>query len=194
MILRTDSTEESTQEGSGGADHLSDSLAVAGVEELPSAAFDDAAPPITRLLARIPDPMKLVRYGATSCLALGISEVTLLVLYANGLGATAAAFLANLAGTVPSYLLSRYWIWPGADRRRAGRQVLAYWILSIISMTISSFATGAVSAHAPRERVVHLTVLASGYLIISLIMWVAKYLVYETAIFRPATAQEAPVV
>jgi putative flippase GtrA len=189
-MLRTDNTEESAGDDTAEMEFLSDAFAIATDAAMPVSVFEDLPSPSTRRLARMPDPIKLFRYGATSLLALGISEVTLLALFANGVGATSAAFVANLAGTAPSYLLSRYWIWPGADRRRAGRQVLAYWIISVLSMTLSSFATGAVSAHTPRERVLHLTVLASAYLLISLALWIAKYLVYESAIFRPAVNED----
>ena len=72
----------------------------------------------------------------------------------------------------------------GADRRRAGRQIVAYWLVSLVSMTISSVATGVVSGTAPRDRVLHLAILGSGYLVISFVLWIAKYLVYESAIFR----------
>jgi putative flippase GtrA len=140
---------------------------------------------LARLIGRVPDWKKVARYGSTSILALAISEVTLLLLFANGVvGATSAALLANLSGTIPSYLLSRYWIWPYADRRRAGRQATLYWIVSIVSMFISSVVTGQISHHTPRERVLHLCILASTYLLISLVLWVAKYIVYERTIFK----------
>ena len=77
---------------------------------------------------------KLVRYGATSAIALGISEVALLVAAAAGISATLSAVIGNLAGTVPSYLMSRYWIWAEAPRERIGRQVIQYWMTSLVSM------------------------------------------------------------
>jgi putative flippase GtrA len=140
---------------------------------------------VARLIGGVPDWKKVARYGSTSILALAISEATLLLLFANGVvGATSAALLANLSGTIPSYLLSRYWIWPHADRRRAGRQATLYWVVSIISMFISSVVTGQISHHTPKERVLHLCVLASSYLLISLVLWIAKYIVYERTIFK----------
>jgi len=53
----------------------------------------------------------------------------LLVLYGSGtVNPIVDAFLANLAGTVPSYLLSHFWIWREASRTRVGRQVVLYWL------------------------------------------------------------------
>ena len=62
---------------------------------------------------------RLARYAATSGVAFGVSEATLLILYGLNLTtATVAALIASLAGTIPSYLLSRYWIWRDAARER----------------------------------------------------------------------------
>jgi putative flippase GtrA len=134
---------------------------------------------------------KLARYAATSGLALGISEVTLLVVYANGVGnATLAALIGNLAGTVPSYLMSRYWIWRDAQRTRAGRQVFLYWLTAAISMALTSLATGAIARLAPAGHHFHLAVVGIGFPAFQLILWLGKYLVYQHLIFRePATAE-----
>ncbi len=152
-----------------------------------------------RLRARRAGIGRLVRYGATSVLAFGVSEITLVVLYGRGLlGATAAALAANLAGTVPSYLLSRYWIWREAPRRRVGRQIVLYWTVSAVSIAASSIATGLVAAVVPRAAPFHVAIVAAGFLVISVVLWLAKYAVYERVVFptrgaREATAGPAPV-
>lgn len=135
------------------------------------------------------DLRRLFRYGATSVIALGISEaVLLLVSDTTSLGAASAALVANVAGTGPSYLLSRYWIWPDADRRRVGRQLVLYWVISLISMGLSSITLGVVADHVPHTRIVHLALLGAAYLAISVILWVAKYASYRAFIFTPESA------
>ena len=60
---------------------------------------------------------RLWRYGATSVIAFGLSEAILLILCGTGTtGATVGALIANVATTIPSYLMSRYWIWKDAER------------------------------------------------------------------------------
>lgn len=132
---------------------------------------------------------KLIRYSATSGIALGVSEAVLLVLYATKtFNATDAALIANLIGTVPSYLLSRYWIWKNSDRRRVGRQVVQYWATSVVSMLITSLSTGAITSLSPSGHRTHVLVAGAGFLTVSLVLWVAKYLVYQKVIFKePAT-------
>jgi putative flippase GtrA len=138
------------------------------------------------------DLRRLFRYSATSLFSLGISEVCLVALAAKtGLGATSVALIANITGTVPSYLLSRYWIWSEADRRRTGRQVALYWLTSLVSMVISSFTTGAVAHQVHVHHVLRLVLLGAVYLVVSLVLWVAKYVAYQTLIFRPAPTMAA---
>ena len=85
------------------------------------------------------DVARLARYAATSGVAFAVSEATLLILYGLNLTtATVAALIASLAGTVPSYLLSRYWIWRDAARERVLRQVILYWIVSISCIALTS--------------------------------------------------------
>ena len=138
------------------------------------------------------DLKRLVRYTSTSVIALVRSEVCLLVLNAEmTLTVTVAAIFANLAGTVPSYLLSRYWIWSEADRSRAARQVVLYWLTSIISMAISSVATGAIAHEDHAHHVLKLVILGALYLAVSIALWIAKYVAYQSFIFRSAPASAA---
>lgn len=128
---------------------------------------------------------RLWRYALTSVVATVVSEVTLLLLYGTGvLDATASAVVANLAGTFPSYLMSRYWIWSEADRRRPVRQVISYWAISLVSLLASSGATGAAAANAPKGHAAHLVVVGTAYIGTYALLWVAKFIVYQKALFR----------
>jgi putative flippase GtrA len=131
-----------------------------------------------------------LRYTATSGVATVVSEVTLLALYASRLlGASGASIVANLAGAVPSYLLSRYWIWPEADRSSAARQVTLYWATSVVSLVVSTAGTSLAAAHSPAGHTAHVIVVGTSYIGTYALLWVAKYLVYQRVIFsRPPQA------
>ncbi len=136
---------------------------------------------------------RLIRYSATSAVALGFSEATLLIIVATKLtGATVAAAIANLVGVVPSYLLSRYWIWPEADRRRTGLQVAQYWTISIISMLITSLATGFIAHHSPTRGSARVALVGLGFLAVNLVLWLAKYVAYQRVVFRRGEAARQP--
>ena len=134
---------------------------------------------------------RLTRYAATSGVAFGVSETTLLILYGNDVvNATVAAVIANLAGTAPSYFMSRYWIWKDAARTRVGRQVILYWATSVVCMAVTSLATGAIASLAPAGHRFHLAVVAVGFPAVTLIFWLAKFVLYQRVIFpgAPRTA------
>ena len=88
----------------------------------------------------------LIRYGATSLLALSISECTLLCLVAVGTNPTIAALATNAAGIVPSYLLSRYWIWSESSSTRLPRQIALYVLTSIVAIATTTAATGGIAS------------------------------------------------
>jgi len=128
--------------------------------------------------------VRLARYATTSVVAFGVSEATLLILYGYGIvNATLAAMIANLAGTVLSYLLSRYWIWSDAARTRVARQVILYWTTSLICITLTSLATGAIATLAPSGHRFHLAVVAIGFPVVIMVFWLAKFVLYQRVIF-----------
>ncbi len=127
---------------------------------------------------------RLARYATTSVVAFGVSEVTLLVLYGRGVtGATVAAVVANLVATIPSYLMSRYWIWSEAPRARAGRQMAWYWITSVVCIAGTSLSTGAIAGLVPTGMRFHLVAVGAGFLAVNIVFWVAKFVVYQRVIF-----------
>jgi putative flippase GtrA len=129
---------------------------------------------------------RLFRYAFTSGLSLGISEACLLALFSTRtFGATSSALLATLAGTVPSYLLSRYWIWSEANRKRVGRQVVLSWATSLASMAITAAGTGLITHAAPGGHRAHVVFAGAAFLAMNVILWFTKYLVYQKIIFRP---------
>jgi putative flippase GtrA len=139
--------------------------------------------PVTRLRNHA---RRLFRYTATSGISLGISEVCLLALYSSRtFGATTSALLATLAGTIPSYLLSRYWIWSEANRKRVGRQVVLYWATSFAAMAVTSVGTGLITHAAPGNHRAHVIFAGAAFLGLNVVLWVTKYVVYQKIIFRP---------
>lgn len=141
---------------------------------------------LTRTTPLHPRATRLGRYAVTSVVATVVSEVTLLVVYGAGLlHASPAAVVASLAGTIPSYAMSRYWIWPEADRRRPGRQAAAYWLIAVVSLGVASAATGWAASLAPAGHAAHVAVVGVAYLGTYGALWLAKFALYQTVLFRP---------
>jgi len=141
--------------------------------------------PVLHSFDRHPGLRRWWRYALTSVVATLVSETTLLLVYGSGLlTASVAAIVASLAGTAPSYAMSRYWIWPEADRRRPVRQALAYWCISLACMAVASAATGWAAAHAQTGRLAHLVVVGAAYLVVYGLLWMVKFLLYQAWLFK----------
>ena len=122
-----------------------------------------------------------------------MSETTLLILYGNAIvDATLAAVIANLVATVPSYLMSRYWIWKDAARTRLPRQMVLYWAVSLICLATTSLATGAIASFAPAGHRLHLAVVAVSFPAVTIAFWLVKFALYQRVIF-PAAAGPNPI-
>jgi putative flippase GtrA len=140
---------------------------------------------VSRTLEQHPGLRRWWRYGVTSVVSTLVSEATLLLVYGSGLlTASVAAVVASLVGTVPAYAMSRYWIWPEADRRRPLRQAVAYWAIAIASLAVASAATGWAAAHAPVGHIAHLVVVGTADLVVYGVLWVVKFLLYQTFLFK----------
>ncbi|MBO0885854.1 MAG: GtrA family protein, partial [Acidimicrobiales bacterium] len=148
-----------------------------------------------RSLETNPRFRRLWRYIITSVVATVGSEVTLLVLYGTRtLGAFTAAVIANLAGTIPSYPMSRYWIWPEADRDKPARQMAGYWVVSLVSLLVSSGITKLAAVNAPSSGAARLFVVGGAYVGTLVLLWLAKLAVYHWVLFRPPPVTEPPPV
>ncbi len=135
---------------------------------------------------------RLWRYAATSVIAFGLSEAILLILCGTGTtGATVGALIANVATTIPSYLMSRYWIWKDAERSRVGRQVVLYWATSAASIILTSLATGALAKLIPVGQRFHLVLIGVAFLVVNVFFWFAKFVVYHKFIFPSGSAERA---
>ena len=129
------------------------------------------------------------RYAVTSLVATGVSEAVLLAVYGGHLlGASAASVVASLAGMIPSYAMSRFWIWPEADRRHPGRQAAGFWVVGIASLVASSLMTGIAADLAPSGHAIHVAVVGVAYVGTYGALWILKFGVYQRFLFRPAAA------
>lgn len=73
-----------------------------------------------------------------SAIATGISQLVLLTVYWLGwTDAAAASTLAFLVGSVPHFLMLRYWAWRDTDPVRLRRQLSTYFTVTLLSGIVS---------------------------------------------------------
>ena len=146
-----------------------------------------AGAPIARAYRLPAGVRRISRYLLTSGVSTVVSEVTLIaVLAIRLLPAPAAAMAATATGGMVSYVLSRYWIWADADRRRAGLQLALYWAVTVAGRLLAAAATDLAADHARGAHPARVAEAAAAYLATYGLLWIAKFLVYQRVIFRPA--------
>lgn len=87
----------------------------------------------TTSLVSGPLRIRLARFTVASAIATGISQLVLLTVYWVGwTDATVASTLAFLAGSVPHFLMVRYWAWRDTDPGRLPHQLTTYFTVTLI--------------------------------------------------------------
>lgn len=148
-----------------------------------------------------PSRIRLARFSVASAIATGISQVVLLLVYGwTNLDATTASTIAFLAGSVPHFLMVRYWAWPPGKLRA---QLTTYLTVTLVG----GVASIAMTTLAERLILPFLSagwqplVLTLAYLVASGVLFVAKFAVFDRVFaaraqrtYRPVTASPMPAV
>ena len=88
-----------------------------------------------------PPRIRLARFTIASAIATGISQVVLLAVYGlTSVDATTASTIAFLAGSLPHFLMVRYWAWPPGKLRS---QLTTYLTVTLIGGVASIALTTA---------------------------------------------------
>jgi putative flippase GtrA len=137
-------------------------------------------------LARAQFARKPVRYFLVSVVAVGVSQITLLVctvlLDWKPVPANLAAFVVS---TFPSYQLNRAWVWGRRGNHQVFREVLPFWIVAFIGLGLSTLFVHLASLWSDAPLVTNAANLTAYGL-----LWVAKYLLLDQLLF-PHIAEDA---
>jgi putative flippase GtrA len=138
-----------------------------------------------RQLRESPLAMRLTRYTLGSVVALATSIVVFALLYAAGVGTTAASVSAFLAGAIPNWVLNRRWAWNVRGRVQIGREVIGYAAISALALLASSAGTAwahqavrGMSGHGLRVALVTL-----AYVVVQVLLFGVKFLAYDLWVF-----------
>ncbi len=123
----------------------------------------------------------------TTLLSLGV----LATLVGVGMRAWLANVIATAAGTVPSYLLNRRWVWGLRHDSDPWREVVPFWVLSFAGLALSTLAVDRA------DRLAAAADLASGTRTSALLvanvasfglLWVGQFLLLDRVLFRRVPA------
>ncbi|MFC4853240.1 GtrA family protein [Actinophytocola glycyrrhizae] len=139
-----------------------------------------------------PPRIRLARFTVASGIATGISQVVLLAVYGlTSVDATTASTVAFLAGSVPHFLMVRYWAWPAGKLRS---QLTTYLTVTLVggvaSIALTTAAEALVLPLLPsRWQPVALTL---SYLAASGPVFLAKFAVFDR-VFAARTRRYRPL-
>jgi putative flippase GtrA len=130
---------------------------------------------------------KGLRYAAVSAVAIVCSLVTLGVCYGVlHLSAGWSQTIAVVVSTIPSYYLNRAWVWGKNGRSHLWKEVVPFWVISIVQYVISVGVINWGERHvvAATDSKVWQTI---GLQVISLftygVMWIAKFILFNKVLF-----------
>jgi putative flippase GtrA len=138
------------------------------------------------LLRRTPLGSKITRYTLGSVIAAATSAVVFALLYVMGVGTTACSVAAFVAGAIPNWILNRRWAWQVRGRIAIGREVLAYVIVSALTLLATTEATAFTQRQVqgiPAHHGIRVILVTASYLAVFAILFVARFAVYDKWIF-----------
>jgi putative flippase GtrA len=130
---------------------------------------------------------RATRYTIGSMVAAATSAVVFWVAYLLGASPTVCSVTAFVAGAIPNWILNRRWAWKLQGRISLGREVVAYVIISLLSLVATSLATewtqDHVQAMTAGHNFIRAAIVTAAYLAVFAVLFVAKFGVYELWIF-----------
>ncbi len=150
------------------------------------------------LIRRSPHAGRVARCLTVSAFTTFVSLTVLTILVrVVGMEAWTANVVAVAAGTVPSYLLNRRWVWGVSGPSDAGREVAPFWLMSFAGLLASTLAVDLAdriatsAAWSPGLHTASVLVANAGAFAL---LWVAQYLLLDRVLFGPRAARSVDVV
>lgn len=139
---------------------------------------------------RINNPVaqKAIRYTLGSGISFVISQVVFIASYGvfHLFDSRGSSIFATLAGAVPSYFMNRYWAWQKKSRSHFSKEVIPYFVMALVSLIFSTWATDFASSHRTIVGLSHLRQVAfvdGAYILSFAILWCAKYIFMDKVLF-----------
>ena len=131
---------------------------------------------------------RMTRYTIGSIVAAATSAVVFALAYLLGASTTACSIIAFVAGAIPNWILNRRWAWKLSGRISVAREIIAYVVISLLSLVATSATTEWTQDHVQSITTHHhwirAALVTASYLAVFAVLFVAKFAVYELWIFR----------
>jgi putative flippase GtrA len=130
---------------------------------------------------------KVLRYSAASVAGTIVGEGTLILCSAGfGWSGVVSNLVSVSLGSIPNYLLNRYWTWQKAGRDRMATEVVVFWVMALLGLILSTFFV-AYADHRWGTTLAIAIAQAVGFGV----LWVAKFLFLDKVLFKTVERIEA---
>jgi len=134
-----------------------------------------------RALYDRPIVRKLLKYSMTSVVGVTVGQ-SMIFLFASVLeiGWGWANLYAVTIGTIPTFCMSRWWVWQKTGKSNLYTEVLPFWMMTLLGLLLSTIAVLVLENRYPDNKL-----LANvGNLIGFGVLWVAKFFVLDRVLFK----------
>ena len=134
-----------------------------------------------------PHGRRMTRYAMVSGVAVPVGEIGILIgLKALALTAGWANVFGNSLGAIPSYYLNRSWVWGKGGRSHLLKEILPFWVITIIGVIFGGWFGHLGGEYARHHRITgntRVVLLLAANLAAFAILWVAKYIFFNRVLF-----------
>jgi putative flippase GtrA len=148
-------------------------------------------------LTRTPFSAKMTKYALSSVIAFLLSDLAFAFCYwLFGGRTTPSSVVAFFAAAIPNWIMNRRWAWQQTGRAPA-KQIVSYAAVSAIVLLVTSLATGRTnywvkhSGHIANHHGLRLIIVTGSFVLVTVILFFAKFAIYEFVIFRNRRADLA---
>jgi putative flippase GtrA len=119
-------------------------------------------------------------------IAAATSGVVFAIMYVLHFGTTTCSVVAFIAGAIPNWILNRRWAWKVQGKVAIGREVIAYILVSALTLFITAETTAWTQAQVqsiPAHHGIRVLLVTASYLAVFAVLFVARFAIYELWIF-----------
>jgi putative flippase GtrA len=132
--------------------------------------------------SRSPRGVKFIRYALVSVISAFTSLIILIIVYGvlRLWSEVYSTLFANILAGIPNYLLNRQWVWGKSGRSHVWREIVPFWVMSIIGIVFALLVVALAQHYAQDHHLHHLarTVLVVGVNVGAFgILWLLRYFI-----------------
>lgn len=127
---------------------------------------------------------RMIRYASTSAiLVVGTQILILAFLSLTEWAAWRVNLTATMLVSVPAFLLNKYWVWGKSGRAHLRREVIPFWVFTVLGWAFSTGAVNLADANTEQETLAHTLAVMLASVFGFGVLWVVKYVFLDKIMF-----------